>query len=77
MHRQQKQVQVTWEEYRDAARLCKGGVRKVKAQLELNLARGAKKGQIGWGPGQPDLVGGSPAQGGRVELDDLLRFLST
>ena len=43
MHRQCKQGQVTWEEYRDAARLCRDVVRKAKAQLELDLARGAKK----------------------------------
>ena len=27
--------------------------------------------QAGWGPGQPDLVGGSPAQGRGLELVDL------
>jgi len=42
MHRQWKQGQVPWEEYKDAARLCRDGVRKAKAQLELNLARDAK-----------------------------------
>ena len=31
-----------WEDYRDTAWLCRGGVRKVKAQLELNLAREAR-----------------------------------
>ncbi|KFQ75677.1 hypothetical protein N337_11763, partial [Phoenicopterus ruber ruber] len=42
MHRQWKQGQVSWEEYRDAARLCRDGVRKAKARMELNLARDAK-----------------------------------
>ena len=28
--------------YRDAARLCRDGVRKAKARLELNLARDAR-----------------------------------
>ena len=32
-----------WEDYRDAAGLCRAGVRKAKAQLELDLARGVKK----------------------------------
>ena len=43
MHRQWKQGRVTWEYYRDAARLCRDGVRKTKAELELELARSAKK----------------------------------
>ncbi|KFQ75511.1 hypothetical protein N337_12410, partial [Phoenicopterus ruber ruber] len=42
MHRQWKQGQVSWEEYRDAAQLCRDGVRKAKAWLALNLARDAK-----------------------------------
>ena len=29
------------------------------------------RGQVGWGPGQPELVGGSPAHRTGVELDDL------
>ena len=29
------------------------------------------KGQIEWGSGQPDLVGGNPVHGTRLELDDL------
>ena len=33
---------MSWEEYRDAAWLCRDGVRKAKAQLELNLARDAE-----------------------------------
>ena len=32
-----------WEDYRDAAGLCRAGVRKAKAQLELDLARGTKE----------------------------------
>jgi len=39
LHRQWKQGQVSWEEYRDADRLCKEGVRRAKARVELNLAR--------------------------------------
>jgi len=31
IHRQQKQGQVTWEEYRDAAQFCRVGVKKAKA----------------------------------------------
>ena len=42
LHRQWKQGLASWEEYRDAARLCRDGVRKAKAQLELNLARDVK-----------------------------------
>ena len=48
MHRQWKQGQVPWEVYRDAARLCRDEVRKAKAQLELDLARGAKKNKKGF-----------------------------
>ncbi|KFP92756.1 hypothetical protein N329_00492, partial [Haliaeetus albicilla] len=40
MHRWWKQGQVSWEEYRDAARLCRDWVRKAK--VELNLVRDAK-----------------------------------
>ena len=43
MHRQWKQGQVPWEEYRHIARLCRVGVRTGKAQQGLDLARGAKK----------------------------------
>jgi len=42
LHRQWKQGQVSWEEYRDAAQSCRDGVRRAKAQLELTLARDAK-----------------------------------
>ena len=48
MHRQWKQGQVTWEEYRDSARLSRVRVRKAKARLELDLARGAKKDKKGF-----------------------------
>ncbi|KAK4827373.1 LOW QUALITY PROTEIN: hypothetical protein QYF61_017311 [Mycteria americana] len=48
MHRQWKQGQVSWEEYREAARLCRDGVRKAKAQLELNLARDTKNNKKGF-----------------------------
>ena len=42
MHKQWKQGQVTWEEYKDAARLCRDRVRKAKIQLELDLAGDTK-----------------------------------
>jgi len=42
-HREWKQGQVSWEEYRDTAQLCRDGIRKAKVQLELNLAKDAKK----------------------------------
>jgi len=42
MYRQWKQGQVTWEKYRDAAWLCRDGIGKAKARMELNLARDAK-----------------------------------
>ncbi|KFP63365.1 hypothetical protein N322_04034, partial [Cariama cristata] len=48
MHRQWKQGQVSFEEYRDTARLCRDGVRKAKAQLELNLVSEAKKNMKGF-----------------------------
>ncbi|KFQ59950.1 hypothetical protein N334_02077, partial [Pelecanus crispus] len=48
LHRQWKQGQVSWEEYREAARLCREGVRKAKARLELNLAREAKNNRKGF-----------------------------
>ena len=47
MHRQWKQGQVPWEEYRDAAWLRRDGVRKANMQLELNLARDAKNNKKG------------------------------
>ena len=48
MYRQWKQGQVSWEEYKEAAKLCRDGVRKAKALLELNLARDAKKNRKGF-----------------------------
>jgi len=48
MHRQWKQGQVSWEEYTEAAGLCRNAVRKAKAQLELNLARNDKKNRTGF-----------------------------
>jgi len=48
MKRQWKQGQVSWEEYRDAAQLCRDEVRKAKAQLELNLARNTKNNKKGF-----------------------------
>lgn len=35
MHRQWKQGEVSWEKYRETARLCRGGSRKAKAGAEL------------------------------------------
>ncbi|KFM02997.1 hypothetical protein AS27_15497, partial [Aptenodytes forsteri] len=48
MHRQWKQGQVSWEEYRDTAQLCRNGVMKAKARLELNLARDTKNNKKGF-----------------------------
>ncbi|KFQ68256.1 hypothetical protein N335_13841, partial [Phaethon lepturus] len=48
MHRQWKQGQGSWDEYRDTAWLCRDGVRRAKAQLELNLARNAKNNKKGF-----------------------------
>ncbi|KFZ67368.1 hypothetical protein N338_13023, partial [Podiceps cristatus] len=48
LHRQWKQGRVTWDKYRDTARLCRDGVRKAKAQLEMNLARNAKNNKKGF-----------------------------
>jgi len=48
MHRQWKQGQVSWEEYKDTAQQCRSGVRKAKVQLELNLTRDAKNNQKGF-----------------------------
>ncbi|KFZ53140.1 hypothetical protein N338_13083, partial [Podiceps cristatus] len=47
IHKQWKQGQVSWDEYRDVVRLCRDGVRKAKARLELNLARDAKNNRKG------------------------------
>ncbi|KFZ48948.1 hypothetical protein N338_11822, partial [Podiceps cristatus] len=48
LHRQWKQGQASWGEYRDTARLCRDGVRRAKVQLELNLARDAKNNKKGF-----------------------------
>ena len=49
MHKQWKQGQVTWEEYRDTATgLCRDGVRKARAQLKLSFARGTKRNKRGF-----------------------------
>ena len=34
--------QATWEEYRNFVRVCRGAMRKVKVQLELNLVKYVK-----------------------------------
>lgn len=41
-HREWEQEQVSQEEYRDLAQLCREIVRKAKTQLELTLERNAK-----------------------------------
>jgi len=48
LHRRRKQRQVSWEEYRDAARLCRDGVWRARVQLELNVARDAKNNKKGF-----------------------------
>jgi len=48
LHRQWKQGQVSWEEYRDAAQLRRDEVRRAKEQLELNLARDDKNNKKGF-----------------------------
>jgi len=45
IHKQWKQGQVSWEDYRDTARLYRDEVRQAKVQLELNLARDARNGK--------------------------------
>lgn len=42
IHRQRKQGGVAWEEYRDAIQTCRVGIRKTKAQIELNMERKVK-----------------------------------
>ena len=39
MNHQWNQGHVSWEEYMDAARMCREWIRKAKVHLELNLAR--------------------------------------
>ncbi|KFQ22506.1 hypothetical protein N331_03272, partial [Merops nubicus] len=48
LHTQLKQGQVSWAENREAARLCRGKVKKAKMQLELNLAKDTKKNKKGF-----------------------------
>jgi len=48
MHRQWKQQHLSWEEYRDTGWLHRDGVRKAKAQVELNLARDTKNNKKGF-----------------------------
>ena len=48
LHKQWKQGQVSWEEHRDDAWLCEYDIRKVKAQLELNMARDTKNNNKGF-----------------------------
>lgn len=45
MHRQGKQGQVSWKEYRDTAQFCKDEVRKAKGEAgpELGQAKNKKK----------------------------------
>ena len=43
MHKQWNQGQVLWEKYKEAVKPRRDRVKKAKAQLERNLARGAKK----------------------------------
>jgi len=43
MHSQWKQRRLPWEEYKEAARLCRDVVKKTKAQLKLNLVSMPKR----------------------------------
>lgn len=45
---QWNQGHISWEEDKDAAQICRDGIRKAKAQLELNQARNMKTGQKGF-----------------------------
>ena len=38
---------------------------------ELKIAKGLGQGQVGWGPGQPDPVGGNSAHDRGLKLGDL------
>ena len=42
MYRKRKPDCVTWEEYRDIVHMCRDRIKKVKTQIELNLARDVK-----------------------------------
>ena len=48
MYRKWKQGYVAWEEYSGVIRMCRGGTRKAKAQMELNLARDVKNNKKGF-----------------------------
>ena len=39
---------MAWEEYRDAVRVCRDGIRKATARMELSLARDAKNNRKGF-----------------------------
>lgn len=39
---------VSWEEHKDAAQMCRDGIRKAKVQLELHLSRNVKNGKMGF-----------------------------
>jgi len=43
-----KEVQATWEEYRNVVRACRDATRKAKAHLELSLARDVKNNKKGF-----------------------------
>lgn len=43
MHRQWKQGHVARDEYREAVQMCRDGIRKVKAWMELSMARDTQK----------------------------------
>ncbi|KAK4811747.1 hypothetical protein QYF61_005315 [Mycteria americana] len=48
MHRHWSQGYTSWGDYRDMAQECGEGIRKAKAQLELNLAREVKNNKKGF-----------------------------
>jgi len=48
MHRQWKQGQVSQEEYRDAAWVCREGVKRAMVHMDLNLVRDAKNNNEGF-----------------------------
>jgi len=48
LQRQWMQGQVSWEEYTDAAQLCRDGVRRAKVRLQLNLASDTKNNKKGF-----------------------------
>ena len=39
---------MSWKEYRAVVRVCRDGIRKAKAQMELNLARDVKDNKKGF-----------------------------